>query len=118
MKWILIVFCLIELLGAGVQYNDPDSAFWMVVYLVPLVLNVIYLRGTHVRWVNMIAFVVYLLYFLTFIPDFVDWAQLGFPTITGSMKAENPYIELVREGGGLLILVINLALLLRPIRKV
>ncbi len=114
MKWIIIVFCAIELLGAGLQYNDPDSVFWMVIYLIPFILNILYLRGKNIRMVNMIVLVAYLVYFLTFIPDFINWAQLGFPTIVGAMEIDNPYIELVREGGGMLILCINLALLLRP----
>ena len=117
MKWIILFFCLIELVGAGVQYNDPDPAFWMVVYLIPLVLNVFYLQGKHLRLINLIVFIAYLVYFLSFIPDFINWAQLGFPSITGAMEIDNPYIELVREGGGVLILLVNLALLLRPIRK-
>jgi hypothetical protein len=29
------VFALILALFAGVQYNDPDGPFWVVVYLVP-----------------------------------------------------------------------------------
>ncbi len=111
MKWLIVIFCVIELLGVILQYNDPDPVFWMVVYGIPLVLNLIYLGGKRLRTLNMVFFVVYAIYFLTFIPDFIYWAQLGFPSITGSMKAESPYIELVREGGGLLILVINLAIL-------
>ncbi|MBY5956845.1 transmembrane 220 family protein [Membranicola marinus] len=115
MKWIIIGFCIIELIGAAVQYNDPDALFWIIVYLIPFFLNLVYLKRRHLRWVNIIVLVAYLLYFFTFIPDLVNWAQKGFPTIVGAMEVDNPYIELVREAGGVLILTVNLALLLRPI---
>lgn len=117
MKWIIIVFCFIELVGAALQYNDPDAAFWIIVYLIPFALNLVYLKKRHLRWINIVVLIVYAVYFLSFIPDLVNWAQMGFPTIVGSMEVDNPYIELVREAGGVLILTINLALLLRPMNK-
>jgi hypothetical protein len=39
----------------------------------------------------------------------LEWARMGFPTITGSMKAEEPHIEVVREFLGLLIAVLALS---------
>ncbi|SRR5690554_393008 len=114
MKWTIILFSIIELTGVILQYNDPDPMFWMVIYAIPLVLNFLYLGGKKLRRLNLGVLIVYAIYFLTFIPAFIDWAQLGFPSITGSMHAETPYIELVREGGGLLILLVNLALLPKP----
>lgn len=116
MKWTLIIFCIIEVIGAAVQYNDPDAFFWIIVYLIPFLLNLVYLKKRHLRWVNVVVLVAYLLYFFTYIPDLVNWAQMGFPSIAGSMEASSPHIELVREAGGVLILCVNLALLLRPIR--
>ena len=67
MKWLIIIFSLIELLGVILQYNDPDPVFWMVVYGIPLVLNLVYLGGKKLRTLNMIVFVAYVVYFLTFI---------------------------------------------------
>ena len=35
MKYVNIVLCVLMVLFAGVQYNDPDAIFWIVVYLIP-----------------------------------------------------------------------------------
>lgn len=35
MKYVNGIFCIVLLLFAGVQYNDPDAVFWIPVYLVP-----------------------------------------------------------------------------------
>lgn len=35
MRYVNGVFCLVMLLFAAVQYNDPDAFFWIPVYLVP-----------------------------------------------------------------------------------
>jgi hypothetical protein len=43
--------------------------------------------------------------------------RMGMPTIVGSMKAEEPHIELVREFGGLLLAVAALVYLLRVGRR-
>ena len=37
------------------------------------------------------------------VPAFVDWIRSGMPSITGQMKAESPFIEVVREFLGLTI---------------
>lgn len=117
MKWTLIAFCIIEIIGAALQYNDSDAFFWIMIYLIPFALNLVYLRKRHLRSINIIVLIAYLLYFFTFIPDLINWAQMGFPSIVGSMEASSPHIELVREAGGVLILCVNLALLMRPIQK-
>jgi len=44
------------------------------------------------------------MYFLgmcLYIPDVISWVSKGTPTIAGSMKAESPFIEFVREFFGL-----------------
>ena len=117
MKWVIILFCFIEIVGAALQWNDPDGMFWLVVYLIPFVLNLVYLRKRHLRWINIVVLIVYLVYFFMFIPDLIHWARLGFPSITGAMEIDDPYIELVREAGGLLILIVNLVLLIKPVRN-
>ena len=35
MKYVNAVFCLVMLLFAAVQYNDPDPYFWIPIYLIP-----------------------------------------------------------------------------------
>lgn len=35
MRYVNTVLCLLMLLFAGVQYNDPDGPLWMLIYAVP-----------------------------------------------------------------------------------
>lgn len=35
MKYVYLGLCVLMVLFAGVQYNDPDFYFWVPVYLVP-----------------------------------------------------------------------------------
>ncbi len=35
MKYVNIVLCAFMVLFAGVQYNDPDAIFWIVIYISP-----------------------------------------------------------------------------------
>lgn len=37
MRYVYIVLCLLMLLFAAVQYNDPDGPIWMAIYLVPAI---------------------------------------------------------------------------------
>lgn len=117
MRLVLILVCIFNLIAAGLQYNDPDALFWIILYLIPFALTVVYLRQRHLKTVNIVVLIAYLIYFFTFVPDLIDWAQMGFSSIGGSMEAATPYIERVREAGGVLIVCVNLALLLRPISK-
>lgn len=117
MRLVLILFCIFNLIAAVLQYNDPDALFWIILYLIPFTLTVVYLRQRHLKTVNIIALIVYLIYFFTFFPDLTDWAKMGFSSIVGSMEAATPYIERVREAGGVLIVCVNLVLLLRPVRR-
>ena len=45
------------------------------------------------------------LFLLTYIPDFIEWISGGMKSITGSMKAESPHIEMIREFFGLVLCV-------------
>ncbi|GAA5221537.1 transmembrane 220 family protein [Membranihabitans marinus] len=112
MKWTLIFFCIIEILAAIVQWNDPDPWLWIIIYLIPCVLTIFYLRNKLHTYIPIAVLIVYLLYFSSYVPSITGWVMDGFPTITGTMKAETKYVELVREGGGLLICITHLALLL------
>ncbi|MEL6122551.1 MAG: transmembrane 220 family protein, partial [Bacteroidota bacterium] len=52
---------------------------------------------------TMIMLIVLIVVLLSYIPSIREWFGDGMPSITSSMKAESPYIELVREFFGLLI---------------
>ncbi|WP_236980795.1 transmembrane 220 family protein [Membranihabitans maritimus] len=114
MKWVLILFCIAEVLSAIVQFNDPDPWLWVPIYLIPCILTAFYFGNKLPKYLKIGVLVLYLSGLFTYFPSLIGWAQDGFPTITGSMKAESKYIELVREGGGLLICIVHLILLLYP----
>ena len=37
MRYLYIALCLLMLLFAAVQYNDPDGPLWMAIYMVPAI---------------------------------------------------------------------------------
>ena len=90
-------------LFALVQLNDPDPYFWVALYsyigMVAIIRNfrpirkVIFLAGMAVCLIELFLI----------LPEFLNWVELGMPTITESMKAEEPHIEFTREFLGLLI---------------
>jgi hypothetical protein len=89
--------------SAFVQWNDPDPMVWIFAYLGLVLLAFLDLRQQgHIILTTMLL-AVYLIAFLIYLPDLITWINDGMPSITKSMKAENMYIELVRESGGLLI---------------
>ena len=95
-------FALLFLLFALVQYNDPDGWLWALAYL-NIAVVVVLPPWAYKKAYVMLCLGLYGLWTLSFMPDFWHWIQLGSPSITGTMKAENPEIELVREFLGLVI---------------
>jgi len=67
------------------------------------ILIILWERGVSVKEPLRLAIFGYSLWVLTYIPDVVNWFSQGTPSITGSMKAESPFIEFVREFFGLLL---------------
>lgn len=105
MKITNIILALLFALFAYFQYNDPDPWLWISIYLIVAGLCGAAAFGYYNKWLTTVIFAGLLLYWLILLPDFVSWLGEGMPTITGSMKAESPHIELVREFLGLLILM-------------
>lgn len=88
------------------QFNDPDGWIWAIAYFAVVV--IIIFRNVLPKYMIEIAIVLYMIAFLSYIPNLMNWINEGMPSITGSMKAESPFIEYVREAGGLLIVVLAL----------
>ena len=99
------------LLFALVQYNDPDGMLWGVAYLwvaFCIALPSLYRQ----KWVLMASLVLFLIWTSFYIGDFSAWLSSGAPSITGTMKAETPAVELVREFLGLVLCDLGFAALL------
>lgn len=91
------------LLCAYWQLNDVDWKPWVAAYGIVAFVAVRYFFGGLRFIVPLLPGLVLFGWWCTYIPNFVTWVSDGMPTITGSMKAESPYIKLTREFFGLLI---------------
>lgn len=114
MKVFNILFCLLFIFSAALQYNDPDPYLWMPIYMYGAVLCWLAFRNKFYRKAFLAGIVFYLIYafFLFFTKDGVwDWiTKHNAEDIAATMKAEKPWIEDAREFFGLLILVVVLAI--------
>ena len=112
MKITNIILSILFVLFAIVQYNDPDPWLWIALYLFMALISGLAAANMYPSWVirgGMLGCVIGLGMLL---PDFIDWLNTGAESITQSMKAEQPHIELTREFFGLLICALTLGFLL------
>jgi hypothetical protein len=114
MKILNLIFCILFILFAALQYNDPDPWLWMPIYLYAAVLCWLAVKGKFLPKAYLLGIAGYLGYavFLFFEKDGVlDWiTKHNAANIAGSMKADKPWIEDTREFLGLLILIIVLTI--------
>jgi hypothetical protein len=100
---------------ALMQYNDPDPLRWILMY--GLVAVVCINAGLEVKIsqnIIKLGLVACTVWCLVLLPEFYAWIQMGMPTITGSMKAEEPHIEYTREFLGLVLCCVVLGMHLHP----
>ena len=99
------VIAAVFFLFAAFQYNDPDPLFWMVMYGFVGVLYLLAGQGKfYPIWIGT-GFGVSVVTLFLLVPDFINWIQMGTPNIAGSMKTEEPHVELTREFLGALICI-------------
>ena len=101
MRIFAIIVGLCFVLSAAVQYNDPDSALWIILYLIPAILSFAYLKKRLRTMVYLMIAVVY------FIMAIYQWP----PEFEGFLFGEvtqmrNMNIELARESFGLGIVAV------------
>lgn len=106
MRILYFFICLVFVLFAGWQYNDPDPYIWIPIY------GFVALTYGLAAWNRPLPFRVLLsglailfVFMLSYVPDVWHWIQMGEPSIVESMKAERPWVELTREGLGLMLCV-------------
>lgn len=114
MKVFNLIFSILFVLFAALQYNDPDPWLWIPIYLYAAALCWLAFRGKYFRAAYLIGIIAFLGYavLLFFEKDGVwDWlTKHEAANIAGTMKAENPWIEDTREFFGLLIIIIVLTI--------
>ncbi len=112
MKIFNVFFCVVFIVFAGLQYNDPDPYIWMPIYLYAAVLCWLASRKRFYRGAYLIGIVIYLAYATYLFFDkygVMDWAtEHNAENIAQTMKAGKPWIEETREFFGLFILIIVL----------
>ena len=112
MKIFNIIFVVIFVFFAALQYNDPDPYVWMPIYLYAAILCWFAFRGKYYPKAYLLGIAVYLAYGLYLFFDkngVLSWAEEHHAeNLVETMKAEKPWIEETREFGGLMILIIVL----------
>jgi hypothetical protein len=114
MKVLNIVFVLIFILSAALQYNDPDPYLWIPIYLYGAFLCYLAFKNKYNSILYIIGLVFYIGYAVYLFFDkqgVLSWAnEHDAESITQTMKATKPWIEETREFGGLLILIVALVI--------
>ena len=112
MKVFNLIFCLLFIFSAALQYNDPDPHLWMPIYMYGALLCWLAFRNKYYPKAYLIGIFSYLAYaiYLFFGKDGVwDWINKHHAEdIAATMKAEKPWIEETREFFGLVILIVVL----------
>ncbi len=109
MKTFNIIFIVLFVLFAALQYNDPDPYIWMPIYLYAAFLCYKAIRKEYPRVLYVIGLVLYGGYAVFLLFDktgVIDWLEVhNAENIVQTMKAEKPWIEETREFGGLVIVI-------------
>lgn len=112
MKLFNLIFFILFLLFAALQYNDPDPYIWIPIYVYAAALCILAYQNKWFPKAYLYGMIIYAAYavYLFFTKDGVlDWVfEHNAESLVNSMKAEKPWIEDSREFGGLLILIIVL----------
>jgi hypothetical protein len=109
MKIFNIVFVVLFVIFAALQYNDPDPYIWVPIYLYCAIFCYLATRQKFYPMGYGIGIVIFLAYAAYKVVDrngLIDWfEQHHAESLVESMKAEKPWIEETREFFGLLICV-------------
>ena len=112
MKIFNLVFVVLFILFAALQYNDPDPYVWIPLYLFAAALCWFAFRQKFYPKLYLVAIAIYAAYaaYLFFSKDgMLDWIrEHDSEDIAGEMKATKPWIEATREVLGLTIMIVVL----------
>ena len=114
MKILNFIFLVLFVISSVLQYNDPDPALWILIYLFAALSCYFSIRNLNYPRINLTVIVFLFSYavFLFFDKDGVlTWlTEHQVENIAGSMKASTPWIEETREFFGLAIILTVLSL--------
>ena len=105
MKYIALIFTIIFLLFAGLQYNDPDPMLWIPLYLVAVYANFRTFQGKANAEMLLVLIV------LSFAGGMNSWNTMtvweGFFTEGAGISMKSNNQELAREACGLWICTVS-----------
>jgi hypothetical protein len=105
MKYIALIFTIIFLLFAGLQYNDPDPMLWIPLYLVAVYVNFRTFQGKANAEMLLVLIV------LSFAGGMNSWNTMtvweGFFTEGAGISMKSNNQELAREACGLWICTVS-----------
>ena len=96
-----IIFLVIYLLSAAVQYNDPDSLIWATMYLAAATMCVMQFSQRPSRWPPRVVLVVSMIWALALLPGIVG--QVPIEDIFAPLSMKTKAVEEAREIGGLFL---------------
>lgn len=109
MKVFNLFFCILFVVSAGLQYNDPDPQLWIPIYLIAAFIAYKAFRKKFLpRFSLVFGFLIFIYSIYLFFDKygFLTWLfDHNAENIAGSMKASTPWIEETREFFGLLIII-------------
>ena len=112
MKVFNIVFVVLFIIAAALQYNDPDPYIWIPIYLYGAFLCYRAIKQKYNPLLYIPGLLIYSAYALYLFIDktgVLSWVtKHNAENIAETMKASKPWIEETREFFGLVILIIVL----------
>jgi hypothetical protein len=110
MKTFNLVFTILFILFAALQYNDPDPYIWIPIYMVSAYVCFQTYKGkfdAFSHWIIVACCVIYAVRLLIDPNGVISWFNdHNAENLVQSMKATKPWIEQTREFGGLLLILI------------
>jgi hypothetical protein len=104
LRLLNIVFLIAFLLSTLVQYNDPDSALWMTIYLSAALMCMAQHRQKLPAFVPMVFALISIIWIGLLLPSFINivsWAE-----IVESISMKTEAVEEAREVGGLALVLL------------
>jgi hypothetical protein len=112
MKIFNVFFCIVFIIFAALQYNDPDPYIWIPIYLYTAVLCALAVKNKFypvAYWLGIFVYGAYACYKFFDTNGVLDWIKKhNAQSIASTMKAETPWVEETREFFGLIILIVVL----------
>jgi hypothetical protein len=104
MKALDYFFAALLVVIAGLQINDPDPTYWVVVYGLGAAVALLHALGKSSQFLAALTIGMIASGMIYAAPGFLDYLQAGnFGSITASMDGSLTYVEPAREFLGLLI---------------